>query len=87
MMNEWDNYQVDATTAARTIFVNNAGLTATEFNLTVDQQNELFGNGVNAATSFVMEMAAAGHVPRSAEESRRHVVTVRPPIVGPTALV
>jgi NTE family protein len=34
MMNEWDTYNVDASTAARTIFINNAGLSATDFNLT-----------------------------------------------------
>jgi NTE family protein len=83
MTNEWDNYQVEATTAARTIFVDNAGLKATDFDLTAAQQNELFANGVNSATTFVMEMAAAGHVPRTAEESRQHVITKRGPIVSP----
>jgi hypothetical protein len=86
MTNEWDNYQVEATTAARTIFVDNAGLKATDFDLTLAQQNELFANGVNSATSFVMEMAAAGHVPRTAEESRQHVITKRGPIVSPKAV-
>jgi len=83
MMNEWDNYQIDATTAARTIYVDNAGLTATDFDLTVAQQNQLFANGVNAASKFIMEMAAAGHVPRTAEESRQHVLVQRGPIVTP----
>ena len=46
MMNEWDAYGVDEATAARTIFVDNGGLTATQFDLTPDQQNMLFVNGV-----------------------------------------
>jgi hypothetical protein len=41
MMNEWDAYNVDESTAARTIFVDNAGLTATDFDLTTAQQNQL----------------------------------------------
>ncbi len=69
MMNEWDAYSVDASTAARTIFVANAGLTATDFDLTPAQQDELFLNGVSAATEFVMDMAGNGHVPRSAQEA------------------
>jgi NTE family protein len=69
MMNEWDAYSVDASTAARTIFVANAGLTATDFNLTPAQQDELFLNGVTAATEFVMQMADNGHVPRSSREA------------------
>jgi NTE family protein len=77
MMNEWDNYQIDATTAARTIFVDNAGVKTTEFDIPAAQQGELFANGVNAATKFLMEMASVGHVPRSAEESRQHVVANR----------
>jgi len=70
LMNEWDAYSVDESTAARTIFVDNAGLTATDFDLTPAQQNELFLNGVNAATAFVIEMGGRGHVPRSAQEAR-----------------
>jgi NTE family protein len=65
MMNEWDAYQVDEATAGRTIFVNNDGLTATDFNLTPDQQTSLFINGVTAATDFVIQKAKVGHVPRS----------------------
>lgn len=66
MMNEWDAYQVDETTAGRTIFVDNAGLTATDFHLTQEQQDTLFRNGVAGATNFIIEMARLGHVPRSA---------------------
>ena len=70
MMNEWDAYNVDESTAARTIFVDNAGLTATDFDLTTEQQNHLFLNGVDAATAFVIEMAGRGGVPRSAQQAR-----------------
>ena len=70
MMNEWDAYNVDESTAGRTIFVDNAGLTATDFDLTTAQQNRLFLNGVDAATAFVIEMAGRGGVPRTAQESR-----------------
>jgi NTE family protein len=65
MMNEWDSYAVDETTAARTIFVDNGGLTATQFDLSKAQQDMLFLNGVRAATAFVIEMAEAKGVPRS----------------------
>ncbi len=71
MMNEWDAYSVDDATAARTIFVDNAGLTATDFDLTSDQQDRLFLGGVAAATEFVIEMAAARGVPRTADEARQ----------------
>jgi NTE family protein len=70
MMNEWDAYNVDESTAARTIFVDNAGLTATDFDLTPAQQNQLFLNGVDAATAFLIEMGSRGGVPRSAQEAR-----------------
>jgi len=69
MMNEWDAYNVDESAAARTIFVDNAGITATDFNLTTAQQNQLFLNGVDAATAFVIEMGGRGGVPRTAQEA------------------
>jgi NTE family protein len=65
MMNEWDAYAVDEATAARTIFVDNGGLTATQFDLSRAQQDMLFLNGVRAATGFVLEMAEAQGVPRT----------------------
>jgi len=71
MMNEWDRYNVEETTAARTIFVDNAGLTATQFDLTTEQQNELFINGVRAATQFITEMSHAGGVPRDASQAKQ----------------
>jgi len=69
MMNEWDAYNVEQSTAARTIFVDNAGLAATDFDLTPAQQDQLFLNGVDAATAFVIEMGKRGHVPRTAQEA------------------
>ena len=69
MMSEWDRYDVDQVTAARTIFVDKAGLTATQFDLTRAQQDQLFLNGVQAATRFIVEMSKAGGVPRNAEQA------------------
>jgi NTE family protein len=70
MMDEWDTYQVDESSAGRTIFVDNDGLSATDFHLTLEQQDTLFLNGVKSATTFIIEMARAGGVPRRADESR-----------------
>jgi hypothetical protein len=74
MMNEWDTYAVDAATAGRTIFVNNGGLKATDFDLTPAQQDTLFISGVSAATQFVIEMAEAGGVPRTADDARARLM-------------
>jgi NTE family protein len=71
MMNEWDRYNIETTTAARTIFVANAGLRATQFDLTADQQDQLFINGVRAATRFVIEMSHAGGVPRDTGQAKQ----------------
>jgi NTE family protein len=71
MMNEWDRYNIEETTAARTIFVANAGLTATQFDLTPEQQDQLFINGVRAATRFIMEMSRAGGVPRDVGQAKQ----------------
>jgi NTE family protein len=68
MMNEWDRYDIEEATAARTIFVDNAGVKATEFDLSKNDQDKLFLNGVRAATNFVIEMADYGHVPRDPSE-------------------
>ena len=73
MMNEWDAYGVDAATAGRTIYVDNAGIATTDFGLSPDQRNELFLNGVRAATDFVIEMGARGRVPRTEVEARELV--------------
>jgi NTE family protein len=74
MMNEWDRYHVEQTTAARTIFIDNLGLSATQFDLSSEQQDALFLSGVRAATTFLIEMAKVGGVPRTAEQAR-HVAT------------
>ena len=73
MMSEWDAYSVDAATAGRTIFVDNAGISTTDFDLTTAQRHELFLNGVASATSFIIEMGARGRVPRTEGEARQLV--------------
>lgn len=75
MLSEWDSYSVDQATAARTIFVDNAGVKTTDFALTQEQKLRLFTNGVLAATQFVIEMAEAGGVPRTADAG--HALVVR----------
>jgi len=85
MMNEWDRYNVEETTAARTIFVDNAGLTATQFDLSLDQQNELFINGVRAATKFIIDMSRASGVPRTADQARQFALARQAPASPSTA--
>lgn len=75
MTGEWNRYSIDQATAARTIFVDRAGLTATQFDLTPAQQDQLFINGVTAATRFIIEMARAGGVPRDAQQAQQLVKT------------
>jgi NTE family protein len=69
MMCEWDRYHVEQATAERTIFVPNAGLSATQFDLTPEQQATLFRNGAEAATRFLIRWAEAGGVPRGAQQA------------------
>lgn len=69
MMNEWDRYHVEQTTADRTIFVDNAGITATKFDLSVDDQRRLYVSGAQAATTFLIEKARAGGVPKGSAAS------------------
>jgi NTE family protein len=64
-MNEWDTNALHERTAARTIFVDNAGLSATDFDVPMSHQYDLFLNGVRSATDFVIASAAAGGVPRN----------------------
>jgi hypothetical protein len=52
-------------TAARTIFVDNAGLATTDFDVPKDRQYELFLNGVRAASDFIINSAAADGIPRN----------------------
>jgi NTE family protein len=68
MMNEWDVYAIESATAARTIFINNDGITATQFDLDKTRQDVLFKNGVAAATEFIIEMGQLGFVPRDAAQ-------------------
>ncbi len=73
-MNEWDTYEVDDTTAARTIFVDHGqGITATKFDLTPDEKDLLFLNGVKAATDFVIANGGSG-IPRTAAAARARLV-------------
>jgi len=64
VINEWDRFHVDQLSAGRTIFVENAGLSATQFGIGEGQRQALFLNGVRAATQFVLDAARAGGVPR-----------------------
>jgi NTE family protein len=68
MMNEWDDYAIESATAARTIFINNDGITATQFDLGKAQQDSLFKNGVAAATEFIIDMGQLGYVPKDAAQ-------------------
>jgi hypothetical protein len=52
-------------TAGRTIYVDNAGLSATDFDVPRSRQYDLFLNGARAASEFVLASAAAGGVPRT----------------------
>jgi NTE family protein len=69
MMNEWDAYAIESATAARTIFINNDGITATQFDLDKAQQDSLFKNGVAAATEFIIDMGRLGYVPKDADQA------------------
>ena len=64
MMGEWDRYYVDQDAADRTIFVSNGGISATQFDLSLKQQEALFRSGAEAATAFIVKHAAVGHLPR-----------------------
>jgi NTE family protein len=57
MMSEWDRYHVDQAGANRIIFVPNHGISATQFDLSKEQQNALFLSGAQAATHFVISWA------------------------------
>ncbi len=64
MMNEWDANAPHESTAMRTIFVNNNGIGTMDFDLSEQDQDGLFLNGVEAATRFVINAARQGGVPR-----------------------
>jgi NTE family protein len=69
MMSEWDRYHVEQAVADRTIFVRNGGITATQFDLSEEQQATLFRNGAEAATNFLIKWAQVGHVPRGTRQA------------------
>jgi NTE family protein len=88
MMNEWDVYATESATAARTIFINNDGITATQFDLTKAQQDSLFKNGVAAATEFIIDMGQLGYVPKDPDQALqlaqlRVALTAAAPVRGP----
>jgi NTE family protein len=64
-MSDWDANALHERTASRTIYVDNAGLSAADFDLPKSREYELFLNGVRAATDFIIASAAAGGVPRN----------------------
>ena len=64
MMNEWESITSSRSTMGRTIFVDNVGVSAMDFDLTPEQRDDLFLSGVAAATAFVIEAAKQGGVPR-----------------------
>ena len=64
-MNDWDANALHERTAGRTIYVDNAGLNATDFDVPMTRQYDLFLNGVRAASDFIVASAAAGGVPRT----------------------
>jgi NTE family protein len=64
-MNDWDANALRERTAGRTIYVDNAGVNATDFDLPMSRQYDLFLNGVRAASAFVIASAATGGVPRT----------------------
>ncbi len=64
MLNEPDVASVHETSAGRTIFVDNCGFSSMDFDLTRGQHDQLFVNGVRAATQFVIDAARRGGVPR-----------------------
>jgi NTE family protein len=72
MLNEGDSYGVDPATAGRTIFVDNAGISTTDFDIDKKQQDTLFLNGVSAATDFLILMADFNHgnVPRTSNDGK-----------------
>jgi NTE family protein len=53
-----DRYYLTPDKVKRTIFVDNAGISATDFHLTPDQQERLFGNGQQAASAYVAAQTA-----------------------------
>jgi NTE family protein len=55
LINNDERYYVPSTKAGRTIFVDNAGISATDFAITKSQQDTLFANGQAAAKQFLQQ--------------------------------
>ena len=64
-MGEWDTNALHERVAARTIFVDNAGLATADFDIPREKMYELFLNGVRAASEFITDAADAGGVVRT----------------------
>jgi len=62
MMNGWDSSLEHETRSDRTIYVDSGKLSAMDFDITSDQQDELFLSGVWAATNYVISAAEARSV-------------------------
>jgi NTE family protein len=52
-----DRYYVPSEKAARTVFVDSLGLSATDFHLTVEDQQRLFDNGCTAASAYLAALS------------------------------
>ena len=70
MMNGWDSSFEHETRTDHTIFVDSGKLGAMDFDITTDQQDELFLNGVVAATQYVIGAADASAVGRDPDDAR-----------------
>ena len=57
MLDNAGRYYITPEKAARTIFVDNAGIKATDFSLTADQRQKLYENGQQAALRWVAKQA------------------------------
>ena len=62
MMNGLDTSFEHQTRADHTIFVDSGKFSAMDFDITAKQQDELFINGVVAATNYVIAAADAGGI-------------------------
>jgi NTE family protein len=62
----WDRYPLDNTVASRTIWVDTMHVSATNFSIDTHTQDQLFGNGRDAATAFLTIWNTA-HPPAASE--------------------
>jgi NTE family protein len=63
LLDNADRYYVTQDKAARTIFIDNGGIKATDFHLQVSQQDMLFGNGTTAAQTWLAARRARATTP------------------------